>query len=153
MKTILFVCTGNTCRSSMAEAMFKDILDKNRGDYDMNIISAGVAAFPGAGANPNAIRAMKEMGIDLQGHTTSLLTPELVKQADLILTMTGNHRDTIVAMEPGAGEKVYTLMEYTGLDGAGASKDIMDPYGSSIEVYRDSAAQIKEALNELIKLI
>ena len=73
MKTILFVCTGNTCRSSMAEALFKDILKKNYPDKfkDINVISAGVAARNGDKASPNAIKAMQELGIDLSCHSAT----------------------------------------------------------------------------------
>jgi len=153
MKTILFVCTGNTCRSSMAEALFKDMIKKQYPEKlkDINVISAGVAAMNGDKASPNAIKAMEELGIDLTCHSATQLTEELIKEADLILTMTQRHRDIVLIMDPGSRGKVFTLIEYTG-EGQENQKDldIQDPFGGSIEVYRQSAAQIKKALDILI---
>ena len=153
MKTILFVCTGNTCRSSMAEALLKHTI-KNINEEkkkDINVISAGVAAREGDRANPNAIKAMKELGIDLMGHSATQLTEELIDKADLILTMTQNHKDMVMIMNPRARGKVYSLLEYIGEGATGCGNlDIQDPFGGSIEIYRYSATQIKEALNKLI---
>ena len=97
---ILFVCTGNTCRSSMAEALFKDMIKKHYPDKlkDIKVMSAGVAARDGDKASPNAIRAMEELGIDLAFHSATQLTAELISEADLILTMTQRHRDMVLIM-------------------------------------------------------
>ncbi len=151
---ILFVCTGNTCRSSMAEALFKDMIKKHYPDKlkDIKVMSAGVAARDGDKASPNAIRAMEELGIDLALHSATQLTAELISEADLILTMTQRHRDMVLIMNPGARDKVYTLIEYAH-DGQQdqAGLDIEDPFGGSVEVYRKCAAQIKRALDILIE--
>lgn len=151
---ILFVCTGNTCRSSMAEALFKDMIKKHYPDKlkDIKVMSAGVAARDGDKASPNAIRAMEELGIDLALHNATQLTAELISEADLILTMTQRHRDMVLIMNPGARDKVYTLIEYAH-DGQQdqAGLDIEDPFGGSVEVYRKCAAQIKRALDILIE--
>ena len=151
---ILFVCTGNTCRSSMAEALFKDMIKKHYPDKlkDIKVMSAGVAARDGDKASPNAIQAMEELGIDLAFHSATQLTAELISEADLILTMTQRHRDMVLIMNPGARDKVYTLIEYAH-DGQQdqAGLDIEDPFGGSVEVYRKCAAQIKRALDILIE--
>lgn len=155
MKTVLFVCTGNTCRSSMAEAIFKQIIknsDEHK-DKNINIISAGVAARDGEGASFNAIRAMEELGIDLRTHSATQLTEDHIDKADLILTMTQNHRDMVMLINPRARGKVYTLLEYTDGTAANTDLDIQDPFGGSIEVYRRSAAQIKEALDKLADML
>lgn len=154
MKTILFVCTGNTCRSSMAEALFKEMIKNQYPDKlkDVKVVSAGVAARDGDQASPNAIRAMEELGIDLTFHSATQLTEELIHKADLILTMTQRHRDMVLIMNPGARGKVYTLIEYTN-EGQGnkGDLDIQDPFGGPIEVYRQSAAQIQKALKVLME--
>ena len=136
---ILFVCTGNTCRSAMAAAMLNDIAVKN--DLDVLIDSAGVFADVGGKAADEAIAAMKRRGIDLEGHRTKPLTDELIDMADVILVMTEAHKQLIGSVAKG---KVYTLTEYAGGEG-----DISDPYGGDAEEYERTASEIYDALVDI----
>lgn len=142
---ILFVCTGNTCRSSMAEGMLRDML-KKKGIDDINVSSAGIAAIPGSRASLNAIRVMQKRGIDLSGHRARRLDEDMLKQADLLLTMTEGHKIAIQAAEPAVWNKIYTLKEYAGLEGM----DIRDPYGGSEADYESCLSEIEKALVILI---
>ncbi len=160
MYTILVVCTGNTCRSSMAGAILKKMVeDQPQLRGRVRILSAGTAAFPGQEASPQAIKVMEERGIDLRGHRASLLTREMIREADIILTMTERHKQQILRMDQQAGGKVFTLKEYareadTQMPGKAhdpRSLDIMDPFGYSVEVYRMCANEIEEAAGQLIK--
>lgn len=114
MKNILFVCTGNTCRSSMAEAMLKDMAKKR--NLDINISSRGVSAVDGHRASKQAVRVMKDRGIDITKHRSKLLTKKDIEKADLILTMTTNHKGIVLNLYPEANEKVYTLKEFVYRD-------------------------------------
>lgn len=115
MKTILFVCTGNTCRSSMAESMMRKMLEEaGEKAKGIKVISAGTAAAKGQKASKHAIQVMQEKNIDLHGHRAAMLTEELVHQADLILTMTRNHKAQVLSMVPEAAHKTFTLKEYAG---------------------------------------
>lgn len=136
---ILFVCTGNTCRSAMAAAMLNDIAVKN--DLDVLIDSAGVFAEIGGKATDEAIKAMSARGIDLSGHRTKPLTDEIIKEADIILVMTGAHKQLIASMAP---DKVYTLKEYAGDEG-----DISDPFGGDDAEYEQTAGEIYDALVDI----
>lgn len=107
---ILFVCTGNTCRSPMAEELFRE--KTGTGDNRFQVISAGTSAGRGVPAAEEAVQALKERGLDLSEHQSRPITGELLKEADLILTMTRNHKETLLQMEPGVGDKVFTLKEY-----------------------------------------
>lgn len=149
MKTVLFVCTGNTCRSSMAEYIFRDMLNKRGKNKGIKVLSAGISAFPGAKASPEAIEVMKELGIDLSPHRSRALTKDIIEKVDLILTMTHEHKKQILSIVPQAEGKVFTLREFAKLEGT----DILDPFGKSIEEYRKSAREIKEALEKSIDKI
>ena len=142
---VLFVCTGNTCRSFMAEAMLKDMLDK-RGVDHIKVASAGIAAMPGASASINAIRVLKDKGVDKSKHGASSLDALTIKDADLILTMTEDHKNAILSVEPSIWDKTHTLKEYADLP----DKDIRDPFGGSEAVYKNSLEEIQEALGRVL---
>lgn len=143
---ILFVCTGNTCRSPMAEVLFKDLLSKEKLSNIIEVNSAGINAIPHQLASLNSIEAVKEKGLNLDDHQSNMLTINAVEDHDLILTMTESHKDTILKTVPWLSEKVFTLKEYVGLRG-----DISDPFGGSIEVYRSSLSDIENSLKLLIE--
>lgn len=142
---ILFVCTGNTCRSSMAEALARKLLVERRGNSDIEFYSAGVAAFPDDRASREAVEAMAGMGINLRGHRASSLTLEKVLGADLVLTMTRSHREHINNMYPGHSQKVFTLAEY-----AGSGADVPDPFGQSLDTYSQCALRLKELIARVL---
>jgi len=148
MKRILFICTGNTCRSSMAEALFNYHLGREGLSGRYFASSAGTAAFPGMPASHNAIQALKAMGIDLSKHTSSMISDAVVDNADLILTMTSSHKKRLLHMRPDAGAKTFTLTEYC--EGKGGS-DIDDPFGSDLETYVDCRNEINKYIMVLIK--
>ena len=140
---ILFVCTGNTCRSPMAAAIMEKIAVEN--DLDVLIESAGLFANVGGTASDEAIEALDNMGIDLTFHQTKPITEELIEKSDIILAMTQAHKELL---KPMAGDKVYTLKEY-----AGDSGDISDPYGGDLEEYEETAKEIYDALVDVAEKI
>lgn len=142
---ILFVCTGNTCRSSMAEAMLKNMLREKELNH-IKVSSAGVAASAGDRANPHAISVMQDMGIDLKDHSATPIGAGILKEADLILTMTEGHKMAVMSWDPSVWQKIYTLKEYAGMN----NKDIQDPFGQSEDAYRRCSDEIKMALEKIV---
>jgi protein-tyrosine-phosphatase len=144
MKKLIFVCTGNICRSPMAEGLLKHMLGP---DYGWEISSAGICAANGAPASPNAVEALREQGIKISDHRSRYLTPELIKEADLLVVMTSGHREAILAMAPESAGKVFLLKSF-GIPQS--TLDIYDPFGEALDVYRRVRDEIDAALPDLI---
>ncbi len=149
MKTILFVCTGNVCRSPMAEGLFRHAV-KGRGDFC--VLSAGVGAIDGQPPSAYAVQALRELGIDISQQRSRMLTAELVNQADYIFGMTHGHVDAVNLLYPQAVEKTFLLREFDDtLDVF--EKDISDPIGGSLEVYLECRDQIEQGIASMLKFI
>ncbi len=149
MKTILFVCTGNVCRSPMAEGIFRQAT-RGRGNY--RVLSAGLGALEGQPPSSYAVQAVKELGIDISDRRSRALTPEMVHQADYIFGMTHSHIDTVMLLYPQAAEKTFLLREFDEtLDLF--EKDISDPIGGSYEVYLNCRDQIEQGIASLLRFI
>src|SRR5688572_20211132 len=109
MKTFLFVCTGNICRSPMAEGLLRHAA-AGRNEY--RAVSAGLGAVDGQPPSAHAIQAMRELGIDISQQRSRMLTADLVQQADYILGMTHSHVDTVLLLYPQSAEKTFLLREF-----------------------------------------
>ncbi len=132
---LLFVCTGNTCRSPIAHVIAARALAR-AGWNEAETRSAGVSALPGSMASEGAIRVAAEQGLDLQGHRSSSLNEDLVDWADLILTMGVHH---LVAVEEyGGQDKAAMLSAFAEGQESGQGWGVPDPFAGDIEVYRDS---------------
>jgi len=143
-RTLLLVCTGNTCRSAMAEGLARVVLAERFGGADadlgaagVEVLSAGVFACDGAPATGDAVAAVAELDADIAGHRSRMLTRELIGQADLVLCMTDSHVAEVLRLAPRAGDKVRRL------DDQG---DVEDPIGGGLSVYRRTAKRLLKAI-------
>ena len=147
---ILLVCTGNTCRSPMAEALTRKLLAERLScgvdqveEQGVAVLSAGLSAMFGGRAAPEAVATMAREGLDLASHVSQPLTEQLVRNADLLLAMTRAHRDAILAQWPDAGGRVHLLMQ--------SGADVPDPIGCPAEMYERCAAQLKAGIEPWVK--
>jgi tRNA threonylcarbamoyl adenosine modification protein (Sua5/YciO/YrdC/YwlC family) len=147
--TVLLVCSGNTCRSPMAEGLARQLLAEQRGipveqleEQGVRILSAGAFAASGSPAAPEAVEALSKFNIDISGHRSRPLTPELIHEADVIYCMARSHRQFILELFPSATDK--TLL----LDPGG---DVEDPIGANITTYQRCAELIRRQLAQRLK--
>lgn len=142
---VLFVCTGNTCRSPMAQGLAQDWEKKRTPDgLSFEIESAGIAAGDGQPASEQTLDVLRERGIDLSSHRARQLTAEMIDRADLVFTMTPSHAQAVMQIAPGSVHKVFPIDPLRPID---------DPIGRPVEVYRDVADQLQALIEARFKEI
>jgi protein-tyrosine-phosphatase len=174
--TILFVCTGNICRSPLADVFMADRSRRLLGGA-VRVRSAGIAA--GRYVSAETIETAREMGLDAETLRPTQVTPEMLRAADLIVTMTGDHKAEVLEMAPEVADKAFSLKELTGLlasmsplspsterasvlariaeaerrrgsDGEAVLEGVRDPLGLPMDVYREVAADIEAGVDALV---
>ena len=133
-KNILFVCTGNTCRSAMAVYLAAKIAETQFPDAGFCFDSAGVAAASGYPGSPEAVAVLREKGIDMGNHASKGFEGKMLAPSDYVVTMTAGHKRGILQAFPAAADKVFTLGELSG-----SNEDVQDPFCGSMETYRKTA--------------
>jgi len=141
---ILIVCTGNTCRSPLAEGILRTAAAR-RG-LDVTVSSAGTSAWDGAPASDGSLLVGLERGVDLNGHRARLLTPPLVADADLILVMGPHHLDQAVTL--GGAGKTHLLTAFAS--GGAEQRAISDPFGGDLPVYRETADELDRVIEQVL---
>jgi protein-tyrosine phosphatase len=178
MAAILIVCTGNVCRSPIAEGMIRHALEARLGERAPMVASVGTSGWDGSGATPEAVAVAAERGIDISAHAARRLQPGHVRAADVVLAMASEHRDEIGRSAPEARDRIFTLKELvrllealpppdrdgalperiraaatlrgSGREGKPLDEDIADPIGLPIEGYRAIAWELHEWCGRLV---
>jgi protein arginine phosphatase len=141
MKNILFVCTGNTCRSPMAEALLR-----HHGNESYEVKSAGVFATPGEPASQNAILALKNKGIEMN-HSSQQISEELLQWSSHVLSMTNNHKKFLISQFPQYKDKIVTLYEHA----KGYNREISDPFGGSLSKYENTLNELDDLVKQIVQ--
>ena len=183
MASILVVCTGNVCRSPIAEGMLRAALLARMGEDAPRVRSAGTAAWEGSGAMPESVAAAAERGVDIRGHEARTMSTAMLEEADLVLGMATEHREEVARLVPAAAGRVFTLKELVrllealpppgpgttptlagrialaddlrrkGFEGNPHDEDVKDPLGTPLETYRAIAWELKGWIDRLADLL
>ncbi len=137
-RLVLFVCTGNTCRSPMAEAIARGLLAGGNGR--LRVLSAGTSAVEGAPATPEAVEAVGELGYDLRGHRSRPLTEAMLREAFVVFAMTKGHLAQVRRMDPDVPAALLA-----------GDEDIPDPIGAPLPFYRQTAGRIEQSVRRRLK--
>ena len=149
-KLIVFLCTANVCRSPMAEKLFENALAKSKTKQNIKVFSAGISAMDGDKASDNSIIACEEIGLDLKDHRSNALTRATVENASAIFCMTESHRALLhMYFELPQDAPIFLMREFM----EGGSKELPDPYGQSLEVYRVCRDDMQDALPSLMNWV
>lgn len=151
---LLLICTGNTCRSIMAQGIIEDMVKDKK--LSIDVISAGINAIEGECPTKNAVDVMNDMNIDISSHKAKLLTKKMIDEADLIITMTEAHKKSIQKYLDNHKGKLFTLKEFANDENINDSLDIQDPYGGNYNDYKNCLDEISKyaisAINKIIKM-
>ncbi|HSH10045.1 MAG TPA: low molecular weight protein arginine phosphatase [Oceanipulchritudo sp.] len=146
-KVITVVCTGNVCRSPMAERLLQSALLAQPSPWNsIKVISAGVSAFPGDPASRNAVEAMRRVKMDISDHRSRPLSDQLIDISDLILTMTTGHMEMIRLQNPDLTAPIFLFREWT----SSGSKEVPDPFGGPLEVYLETRDNLSESIPSIL---
>lgn len=148
-KNILFVCTGNSCRSVMAKGILEKILREKKRN-DVNVLSAGMM-LGGMGATEETINVLRREGIDVSGHHSQRVTEDIIRKSDLILVMEKIHEERILQFAPQAKNRVFLLKEFAKM--REGDLDITDPIGRPSDFYETTFKVIKEAIERVAEII
>jgi len=149
-KVVLFICTGNSCRSVMAKALFEKALKEKSRD-DVEVLSAGIMMLGGIPATNEVVELLAKEGIDVSSHRSQKVTPDMIKKSDIILVMERLHEKRILQIVPGAKNRLFLLKEFAKI--GDNNLDITDPIGRPYEFYTQTFSIIKEAIERISNLI
>jgi protein-tyrosine-phosphatase len=149
-KSVLFVCTGNTCRSPMAEGLFRNAVGA-RGDFE--VASAGIAAYPGDQANPETVKFLAGRGIQLDGFSSQPVSPELLEKATHVFAMTSGHLEALENLFPEYSDKFFLVCEFVEIPGRGVAADVPDPIGMGRKAYEETGKTLDQAIPTLVAFI